>query len=188
MIYYLLLLLLCSAFTCSRTENNEEIVPVSTKLCPEDASYKENQGQITFEFRLMNTKGQVTNCFKEGEDVLFQWLAINNMDTSLIWGNSYDNFETGDRLQLYVKNSNGTKILLSKPKKGVFCHKISNISIPAKDTVKMFTSWGDKVETVLNGVRPFDFFIKKSYCFWNALGGGINSYLKGIMRLSSIQK
>ncbi len=179
MIISFLALVLCSAWTCGRQESNEEIVPAlneTAKLCPENASYKENQGQISFEFRLMNTKGEITNCFKEGEDVLFQVLAVSKSDTALTWGDRYDNFDTGTVFQVYQKDNNGVEQLVSEPKKGVFCTRVLNIPIPAKDTVKMFTSWGNTAELLLNKL-PRTSYRKNAQYFWHSLRGD-NTLLK----------
>jgi hypothetical protein len=171
--YYCLLLMLCSAWACSyRTEKIEEVEPVNppNMLCPDKASTKEDQGEIAFEFRLMNTKGQVTNCFKEGEDVLFQVLAINQSDTALTWGDHYDDYETGYVFQVYQKDSEGINRLISNPVKGIFCTKRLNTHIREKDTVKMFTSWGNTVDAIYSR-STVSLYSKNHQCYWKSLSG-----------------
>ncbi|SFF40622.1 hypothetical protein [Thermoflexibacter ruber] len=182
-VYLGLVFAVCTAWTCSREESKEEIVPAeNTSLCPEKASYKENQGQISFEFRLMNSKGQVTNCFKEGEDVLFQLLMINNTKDALDWAWQDESFDSSDLLKVYKLNGNNRLRVGQKQQTGEFCHQVFNWSIKPQDTIKVATSWLGTSKSSFDDrqyIQMLGSFIKSSPCYWSYLSSPDKPIQKG---------
>jgi hypothetical protein len=181
-IYYCLLLMLCSAWACSyRTEKIEEVEPVNppNMLCPDKASAKEDQGEIAFEFRLMNTKGQVTNCFKEGEDVLFQLLMVNNTSERIHWAWQDKTFDASDLLKVYQVKDGAITRVGEQQKTGEVCYQVLHWGIQPQDTIKVATSWLGKSKTSFDDRQLLNPFIKNSPCHWAYLSSPDKPMKKG---------
>ncbi len=100
--------------------------------CTEDIQKNE---PISFEFQLLDEKGNPSTVFNEGENIVFDFQIINNTDVDCYF--YQHKFNTERFLEVYSAD----KVSLGKPYRSIFCDKIGLLIIEPKSALSVKASW-----------------------------------------------
>ena len=84
--------------------------------CKEEVDIDSNS--VKFEFRLLNSDGEQSNVFEEGENIVFSFLIINEGNKDLFF--QQESFNTTEFLKVYENTSEGNVNAIGKPYKSIF--------------------------------------------------------------------